>query len=630
MKKTLLALTIANAYTLIFSTNAHSAITTNVTENPTETMVVTANRTTQDKFNVLAAVDVFTRDDIEKIQPLSVADLLTRVAGITVAAQGTKANASSLYVRGGNSDHVLILVNGVRIGSATLGIKDISAIPVQLIERIEIVRGARAALWGSDAIGGVIQIFTRQLASGEGQVGAAYGTHNYKQGYGAIAFGNKNNHYTFSANTESSNGFDILKPALGSYSPNQSDKDGYNSQSAALTGSSEFTNHYSIEVNAQYDQGNTEFDANHFNSGDKTDYKNYQLLVRNHLQFKNYYLQASLATSQDRNEDNYTQFGASENNLFQTKRDQVSALIQIPIVATVFQNTEVVAGFDWYQEKVKSNLLFSQLSRTANAIYVTGRQQLDALKLEGSIRRDKVGDISAKTTYQLSAGYQISDNTIIALTRGTAFKAPTFNDLYWPADAFFQGNKALKHETATNTELLARYQGKIYNAEFSFYKTSFNNLIVNGAVDASDPWGLWTTNNVESATVEGAEATLSATFNNISHHLTLSHVDAQNDNTKQQLLRRPYFNANYNIAYQLNNWNIAIDINHQGSRYDQLNFMRTKMASYTLVSLGVNYQVNSQLALHAKITNLGDKSYQHVPEYQGDERNSKVSIDYNF
>lgn len=630
MKKSLIALSVISAYPLTFTTSAHSAATTSVDKNQTETIVVTANRTTQDKFDVLAAVNIFSRDDIEQIQPLSVADLLTRVAGITVATQGTQANATSLYVRGGNSDHVLILVNGVRIGSATLGVKDIATIPVQLIERIEIVRGARAALWGSDAIGGVIQIFTRQLESGEAQVGASYGTHNYKQGYGAIALGNKNNHYTLSANAESSNGFDVLKPAEGSYSVDQRDRDGYNSQSVSLTGNSEVNNRYSIEVNAQYDQGTTEFDANHLYSGDKSDYENYQLLIRNHLQLNNYYLQASLASSQDSSEDNFAQFGALENSLFQTRRNQASALIQIPIVTTVLNNSEVIAGFDWYKEELKSNLLFSQLSRKANAFYVTARQQLSSLKLEGSLRRDAVGNISAKTTYQLSAGYQIADNTLIVFTRGTAFKAPTFNDLYWPADAFFQGNKNLKHETATNTELLARYQGDTYSAEFSLYNTSFDNLIVNGAADGNDPWGLWTTNNVESATIKGAEATLSATFNALSHHLTLSHVDAQNDNTKEQLLRRPYFSANYNIAYQLNNWNIAIDVNHQGSRYDNFNFTRTKLASYTLVSLGVNYQATKQLMLYAKITNMGNKKYQHIPEYQGDERNLKLAFEYNF
>ena len=628
MKKTQLALSITCALTAaILTTTSFNSMAGEQTEQ-TETIVVTANRSTQDKFDVLAAVDVFTRDDIEQIQPISIADLLTRVAGITVATQGTPANSTSLFIRGSNSDHVLILINGVRVGSATLGVKDIAAIPVQLIERIEIVRGVRAALWGSDAIGGVIQIFTRQLDNNEAQVGAAYGTHNYKQGYGAIGFGNKSNNYTLSANVEKSDGFDILKPAAGSFSPDQSDKDGYDRQSVALTGSSQLTKNDSLEINAQYDQGNYQFDANHFYGGDETNYDNYQLLIRNHLQLSDYYLQASIATSQDNNEDNFTDYGAAQNSFFTTKRDQASALIQLPL--TQSKDSEITAGIDWYQEKVSSSTLYSQLSRTANAIYVTGRHQLKQLKLEASLRRDKVGNIDAEATYQLGAGYQLSEYSLIALTHGSAFKAPTFNALYWPADAFFQGNKDLKPETATNTELLARYKNETYRVEISFYKTSFDDLIINGPADPSDKWGLWTPNNVASATIKGAEATISANFKAISHQLTLSHVDAQDDSTKEQLLRRPYFSANYTFAYHWDNWNMAIDVNHQGSRYDNLNFIRTKLASYTLLGLNLNYQVSEQLSLHAKITNLGNRSYQHIPEYQGDERNLKVALDYKF
>jgi vitamin B12 transporter len=634
MKKTQLALSISCALSLTSFANLAAAQTTNqgnneqtVNEN-IENIVVTANRSTQDKFDVLAAVDIFTRDDIEEIQPISVADLLSRVAGITVATQGTPANSTSLFVRGSNSDHVLVLVNGVRVGSATLGVKDIASIPVQLIERIEIVRGVRAALWGSDAIGGVIQIFTRQLNNGEAQVGATFGTHNYKQGYGAIALGNDSHNYTLSATVEKSNGFDILKPAQGSFSPDQSDKDGYDRQSIALTGTSQLSSKDSLEVNGQYDQGSYQFDASHFFGGDETDYENYQLLIRNHLQLNDYYLQTSVATSQDNNEDNFTDYGAAQNSFFTTKRDQASLLIQLPFADN--NDSEIIAGIDWYQEKVSSSTLYSQLKRSANAIYVTGRHQLQQLKLEASLRRDKVGNIDSETTYQLAAGYQLTDNTLIALTHGTAFKAPTFNALYWPADTFFQGNKDLKPETARNTEILARYQNETYRVELSLYQTLFDDLIINGPADANNPWGLWTPNNVASATVKGAEASISANYNSFSHQLTLSHIDAQDDSSKEQLLRRPYFSANYTLAYHLNDWNIAIDINHQGKRYDNANFVRTKLASYTLVNFNVNYQVSSQLTLHAKIANLADRSYQHVPEYQGDQRNVKVSLDYRF
>lgn len=183
MKKSIVAL---------FITSALSSTASFAQTNETENIIVTASRSAQDKFDALASVDIIDRAQIEQLQPDSIAELLTRIAGITSSTQGGAGHQTSLFVRGTNSDHVLVLLNGVRVGSATLGSKEFATIPVALVERIEVVKGPRAALWGSDALGGVIQIFTRQLGNGEGQVGASIGHDGYWQGYGAIGFGNEN------------------------------------------------------------------------------------------------------------------------------------------------------------------------------------------------------------------------------------------------------------------------------------------------------------------------------------------------------------------------------------------------------------------------------------------------------
>lgn len=585
-----------------------------------ETIVITANRTVQDKFDTLAAVDIFTRDTIDKIQPLSITDLLSRVAGVSVAAQGTSAHQSSVFVRGANSDHVLILINGVRVGSATLGTKSIADIPVQLIERMEIIRGPRAALWGADAIGGVIQIFTRSLNANEGQIGFKTGSNSLYQGYAAIGLGNEQHNYTISASAEKSQGFDIIVP---NGSNDQSDDDGYKRQSIGLTGTSQFTKVYALEVSSQFDKGTTDIDANTLYSGDETNYENYYFLLRNQLQLSHANLQLSLSTSQDRTEDNYSDYNDNiDDNNFTTIRDQVSALIQIPFTTS----SEIITGAEWYNERVESNNIYSETERDASALFITGRHSINQVKLEGSIRHDKVGDINGETTYQLAAGYQIGKELLLSISHGTAFKAPSFNDLYYP----WSGNPNLISETSHSTELLTRYQNDLISVEISIYHSDFDNLIEWAAIDSSDPNSPWQPSNVAQAKILGGEATIYADIFDISNRLTLSHVDAEDKAKKSQLARRPNFSANYNLGYSIGQLDFAFDVNYQGSSYDTPTATEKALDAYTLMDIGLNYRLNDQLSLFTKVTNLANKNYQQVSEYPGAGREYTFTVDYTF
>ncbi len=632
MKKTLIALSISSLLysSLSFAEQSNTALI-NKTLKADETIVVTANRSIQDKFDTLAAVDIFTREKIEQIQPLSISDLLGRVAGITISTQGTSAHKSSAFVRGTNSDHILVLVNGVRVGSATLGAKSIADIPVQLVERVEVIRGPRAALWGSDAVGGVIQIFTRDLSPGEGQVGVKVGSNSLYQGYGALGFGNENHSYTLSATAEKSNGFDVTAPS-GNIPPavdKNDDDDGYDRQSVSLSGTSQFTKQYALELNTQYDQGTTEIDANTtdpvYGSGDESSYENYHLLLRNHLQLEQVYLQLGLSTSQDSNEDNYSDYndengGNNKNNIFTTTRDQITALAQLPFA----QSSEVTTGAEWYTESIDTNNEYDKTTRDASALFITGRHNIEQIKLEASVRYDKVGDINGETTYQLAAGYQVSDQLLFSLSHGTAFKAPSFNDLYYPGS----GNPDLVSETSDSTELLTRYQNDIFSAEVSVYQTNIDNLIEWAPIDSSG--FIWKPSNIAQAEIFGAEATITADIADTSNRLTLSHVDAEDKTTGKQLARRPYFSANYNFFYSLEQLEFTFDVNYQGSSYDKSYSQDKTLKAYTLLDVGVNYRLNDQLSLFAKVTNLTEKDYQTASNYPGAERGYSLTLDYKF
>lgn len=613
MKKTLIALAVI----------ANSPIGTAFADNNSdETLVVTASRTTQEKFDVLAPVDVFDREAIDTINPESLAQLLDRVAGISTTTTGTAANNTSLFVRGGNSDHVLVLIDGVRVGSATLGQKGFGDIPVQMIERVEVIRGPRAALWGSDAIGGVIQIFTRKLGAGQGVAGLEFGSESLWKVHGGFGFGNDQHQYTVAASASKSDGFDVLNPD----SNNQTDEDGYDKKSFSLNGQSQINDMYRLGLSAQIDKGTTEFDTGF--GGDEITFDNHFVQLSNIFALEQATVELKLATSADKNHDNADKlFADSTVSRFETERDQVNLMGNMP----VNDNLDLTAGIDWYKESVAGHTAYSETERTAKAAYLVGRGEFDRIKLEGSIRRDEIGETEAETTTQFAVGYQFSDNLLVSFSQGSAFKAPTFNDLYWPDNWGSVGNPDLKSELADNQELMLRYRSDAFSAEFSVYQTDYENLIewqYNPDTQYSTP------TNVANAKIKGAEATVTFTLGQLHNRVSLAHIDAKNEASGSQLIRRPILTGFYELSYQGEGYDVHFELRHQGKRNDT----GGRLPGHSVVNLGAGFELTENIDIRAKINNLTDKQYVQAAAwpnadtaaYPGAERTYSVAIDYRF
>ena len=228
-----------------------------------DAVVVTATRTAQTVDDSLASVSVITRADIERLQAQSLYDLLRGTAGISVANNGGAGKYTALFMRGTESDHVLVLIDGVKVGSATTGSTAFQDIPLTQIERIEIVRGPRSSLYGSEAIGGVIQIFTRR---GQGEVKPSfsfsagnYGTYNTQVG---IAGGDKTNWFSANLSNLITKGFNACKGSLSSGCFTvEPDKDDYHNIAASLRGGFRFGNSGTAELSALRSEGDTSYDG---------------------------------------------------------------------------------------------------------------------------------------------------------------------------------------------------------------------------------------------------------------------------------------------------------------------------------------------------------------------------------
>jgi len=615
--KSLVHTSLVAALTIAPAAMTNHAYAAKAKQSNMEQIVVTANRTQEDQFLTLSATEIIGQEEIAVIQPLNVTDLLKTVAGIHVVNQGGAGQQTSVFMRGTNSDHTLVLVDGVRVGSATLGSASFSSMSVAHIERIEIVKGPRAALWGSDALGGVIQIFTKKLTGGESVVGAGFGSHGYWQGSASIGLGSQDNYLTFSASIEESDGFNA--------SNFEEDDDGYDRTAFSLVGASQYSRELSFHLASKYESGGSDYDTKWAGTANEQEYTNYSIKGSAEYKTRQSFTEFALSTSQDEGQNFVSGGDKSDANKIATERDQISLVSQY----TLSKNTSVTGGIDYYNEKVSSSQdLVSWVDgvqgwdiedRAVSAVFAQTRHKDGNWLLEGAVRYDDIENLDSETTYNASLGYQMTKDSLLTYNYGTGFKAPTFNDLYWPGS----GNPDLLPETISTHELLYRSKNSYGFVEVSYYQSEIENLI-DWAPDAS---GAWKPSNINEAEIEGVELTYSANVENISQQLTVTYTKTEDKATGKSLLRRPELTASYNLGYQWDALTFNGIVTYSDESHD---FTPEPLDSYWLVDLSATYQATQNLRILAKVNNVLDEEYQTAADYYTDGTNYQVSAIYQF
>jgi len=576
-----------------------------------EQIVVTANRSQQDQFLSLSATQVIDEAQIKAIQPQNITELLSTIAGVTVANLGGAGQSASVFMRGTNGNHTLVLVDGVRVGSATLGTTSFSSMSVSLIERIEVVKGPRGALWGSDAIGGVIQIFTKKLQSGEGIVTAGIGSNGYWKTEAAIGLGDNLNSLTISAAIEESDGFNSTDY------PGQEDKDGYDRQSFSLNGQSILTDEYSLNLISRYEQGGSKYDSK-WGGSDENEHENYSVKVGGAYNSANILVETSFAKSQDQGGTFAGNAELKDVNEITTERDQFGLLAQYELS----DNTSFITGFDWYQERVSNSGSDYEINkRKASAVFIQALHQVESLLLEAAVRKDDIQGLNKEVTYNLSVGYQLSDDWLVSLSKGTGFKAPTFNDLYWPGS----GNPTLDPEKVESTEILVRNQFDDGSLEISLYDTEIENLIA----WAEDDEGNWAPANIDNATAKGVDLTFTLQTGDFSHLLAAAYVETEDKSSGKELLRRPKVTATYTLGYQVDAITANLALDYRGKNKDN-KYSYITLDSVLLTNLSLSYAFSDEISVTGKVNNLFDEDYIVAEHYLTDGINYQLAATYTF
>jgi vitamin B12 transporter len=593
--KSLLSLAIAGAISTSFiaSANAESDV------KDIEVLTVTATRSSLNIDDALTSQVVITRADIELANPISILDLLSSVPSIDVASNGGKGQTSSIFMRGTSSDHTLVLIDGIRVSSATSGGTSLNTISPEMIERIEIVQGPRAALWGSDAIGGVIQIFTRQLADGEFFAGASFGTNSYQKYKAGVGISHGDGQTSITVSKEKSDGFDVKEGT-------ETDDDGYDFTSVAIRGKQKVTTDFSLNWLLSSDSGDNEFDG--FYNG--SDIKNHAWLIQANYQsdISGVNSNTSFSIGQNRDSADSLKDGESQG-VFETRRNQYSIVNN----SQLSNDLQLNVGVDHYQDDVsKSTTTYNVEERDTTGVFVHTLYTNNAMTYEATLRHDNVEDINSENTYNVGVGYKVNSDSRIVVNYGTGFKAPTFNDLYYP----FGGNTELDSEFSKSGEVFFETKLEDINVSWNFYHSTVDDLIV---------WDGEKADNIEKAEINGLEFALNFEKLGGIHDFNMSYTDAENKQTKEQLVRRAKEKFNYKFTTSIQEADIYMEYQFVGSRLDSNS---VNLNSYQLVNLGLNYDISKNVSISSRITNLLDKEYQTANTYNTQERAFYIGVTY--
>ena len=593
-----------------------------------DTLVVTANRFQQPVNTVLAPTDVVTRDDIQRWQSKDLNDVMRRLPGVDISQTGGMGNSASLYVRGTEGRHVLVLIDGVPMARAGIsnGI-DIGQIPVSLVQRVEYIRGPRSAVYGSGAIGGVVNIITMN-DNERAQINAGVGTDGYQTYDGAVNHRFGDTTVTAAGAYQTTNGFNVQpnSPYSG-----DSDRDGYRNkmflggvQHQFDDNFSGFFRGYGYTANSDYDQGSYGYaggndESQSYNQSWDTGLRYSSgiyssQLIANYQRLKNYNYSNDLGryagdATLDDMEQRYLQWG---NNL------EVG-------------HGAISGGVDWKQEKLTSSstTLADTYKRDTTGLYLTGQQQIDAVTLEASGREDHDEQFGWHGTWQTAAGWEFVEGYRATLSYGTGFLAPSLGQQFGAtrfASAYGPGiaaNPDLKPEESKQWETGIEGLTGPLDWRLSVYRYEIQNLI-----DYKNNQYI----NVKSATIKGVEWTGNLTTGPVDHHLTLQYVDPRDDQTDKVLYRRAKQQVKYELTGQIADlgWNVMYQ--YLGERYDNDydNGRDVKMGGVSLWDIGLSYPVTSHLTVRGKIANLFDKDYETVYGYQTAGREYTLSGSYTF
>ncbi len=563
-------------------------------------VLISANRQVEERDASTAANTVFTRADIDRLQPTSVTDLLNRVPGVQVAPSGGRGSLPGIYIRGTKAAQSLVLIDGQRIANATSADSALQYLNVEQIERVEVLRGSRSVIYGADAIGGVIQIFTRRGAEQglQARLHTGFGNRDTWQQSLGVSGGDEQTHFNLSTSLDETAGIDRTGPSFAS----DADHDAYRNKSLSLNLSHSLSDDVSIGFNALDNRGKTEFDNPFglfdpvtFNSVGQQQYSDFELSsLGAYIEARiNPVWKTRLEIGHSENREKTLDKFSDDRYVFNTYRDSVNWQNDLRLD----EHNSLMIGGDWYQDRVNSSTPFDEDSRWNRAVFFQHRFQGEGFSTELGLRHDDNQQFGSQNTWSGTLTVPLNNANDVLLSYSEGFRAPTFNDLYYPDFS----NPNLKPEHSKSYELQWRSRlSDTSRLEASLYRTDLKDAI---ALDTD-----FRPQNIGSARINGFEASLEQQLFGWTGKLGASIIDPQDRDTGHTLNRRARRTLNLDVDRQFDRLGVGASWQAVSSSYnDEANTQH--IGGYSVFGLRSSWKASDEVKLEFKLDNALDKRY---------------------
>jgi vitamin B12 transporter len=579
---------------------------------PLEPVVVTATRTPVKVSDVVAEVTVFDRATLDRTEGRSLVEVLSQAPGLQFSANGGLGKSSSLFVRGLEARHVLLLIDGVRVGSATLNTASLDNLPIDTIERIEIVRGPMTSLYGSNAMGGVVQIFTRRGEAGlRGNARLGAGSRDYALASAGVSLGTEAFDLAAQVQHQQTRGFSATNAAaqFGSFNP---DDDGFRQNAGSVRAGWTFAPGWRAEGLWLDSKGTTRLD-----DGPGADAR---ARLRNSVQsvqvggtvLQGWRTQLALGHSLDvydtlSSASTFTTLGPIE-----TKQTQLSweNRLALPL-------GEALAVLERIRQDVsRPGAPFAVSERSIDALALGWSANVGPNDVQASLRRDRNSQFGGTTTGALAYAYKLTDSWRAGGSYGTSFTAPSFNQLYYPGF----GNPDLQPEQGKHGELFVQWTAGVQHLRATAYQHRYDLFISSGPQPA----------NVPKVKITGATLAWDARFDAWTLAASYDHLNPRNDSAGtaafgNQLPRRAKQALKASADWQAGAYSVGASMQAYSERFD--NTANTiRLGGYGVLDLRADWAFVRDWSLGLRLNNVGGKSYETAFGYNQPGREGFVTL----
>lgn len=577
-------------------------------------IVVTARRGPQRLADAIPQTTLFDARDIADSGATDLPGLLALAPGAQIVRNGGPGASASLFLRGAQPTQSLVLIDGVRVDSASLGQSQIAQLPLDQIERVEVVNGNVSSLYGSGAIGGVVQVFTKNGGNHPPRFdfSAGYGSyHTQTQSAGASGRLDPDGRTTFSVSLArlKTDGFSALDPARKPQAnPNAN---GYLNESASASLRHTFSDKWNAGVTYFQANGRNSYDDAYGSPADLNDlYSRVQQLsaFANGALADGWTTRVSVSSGKDRNQSAlngaYTDHFNTDNRQYTWQNDFAIA-----------RGHKIQAGYERLDQSFESNK-YSAPERHVNSGWLGYTGRIGDSRFQANVRRDQYSDFGGANSYYLGYGFDVTEHWTVSASYSSAFRAPSFNDLYYPNS----GNLSIRPERSHSVEAAVQYASDdVGVVRVTAFQTRYTNLI-DYRPGASGPY--YVAQNVGRAKVQGVEGSWQGHVGGTDVRIAATLQNPVDETAGRDLNRRARRFASISANRSFGGWRVGGEWLASGARDD----FGDRLGGYGIVNLSARYDITKSWYVSARIDNLFDKDYELAYAYNTPRRGAYVTL----